>query len=479
MEEAKPRKKRWIWWLILPAAVLILGALTLIFLLGNSGLSARYDNGAAIRAAYDGKNFPAVEIQPDGSGMLRLGKEDLYWLGDTLGLAEQIRLRLSEDGAVTDAGFRISEGKVLVYLGRRTWRILPLSYRGELDLRLEDGVLVLHPERVRLGARLNPGRRYWPALFREDIRLDLSAAGLAEEVTDARLEGNALVLSLRGIAAPAEGALRPDENMAAAMAFFGEAPGLLPECRELLSGCGGELSAAEAQRFAALSGRAAETLSQVLALCEPSSVPVLWEGAGTFARSVVWNPLIQSAAELRNRVEAFLSGEQSRYERLLFAVREMYRSGSLGIDAGGFFNTATNEPVRADTLSNLSASATDSRIVFLLSESGSGERSVGDMPPISGVRVASWKSLKNISRDDVVDLGVVLTTEGDVPVLLHRRADGTMVIRELTQEQYVAILVAQGIPRVDMDALPVPGGEIERTPGEGWSRTVLLPLPEE
>ena len=491
MEEARPRKKRrWIWWLIVPAAVLILGTLALILLLGNSGLSARYDNGAAIRAAYDPKSVPAVTILPDGSGELRLDKEDLYWLGDTLGLSNQIRDRLGADPELTAAGFRISEGKAVIYLGRKIWKLPTLSYRGEAELLLDNGALVLHTERVRLGARLYPKEKYWPELFRQDIRLELSPAELENEVTDARLEGSELVLSLRGLTAPSSGTLIPDRDAAVAMDFFGEYPALAPECMELVFGSGDALAAADVQRFASESGRAdvqrfasesgraEEMLAQALALCEPSSISALWEDAGNLSRTMIWSSLIDEIAERREGLEQFLAGEQSRYERLLFSLREMYRSGSLGIDAGGFFNTATMEAVRADTLTHLSASPTDSRIVFLLSDTDSPELSLGDMPPIKGVQTSSWKSLKDISRDDTVDLGVVLTTEGDVPVLLHRRADGTMVIRELTEEQYVAILVAQGIPRVNMDDLPRPEREIERPPGEGWSRTVIAPLPK-
>ncbi len=480
MEEARPRKKRrWIWWLIVPAAVLILGTLALILLLGNSGLSARYDNGAAIRAAYDPKGVPAVTVFPDGTGELRLDKEDLYWLGDTLGLSGQIRDRLEADPRLTDAGFRISEGKVIIYLGRKIWKLPTLSYRGEADLLLDHGALVLRTERVRLGARLYPKEKYWPELFRQDIRLELSPAELENEVTDARLEGSELVLSLRGLTAPSSGTLIPDRDAAVAMDFFGEYPALAPECMELVFGSGDALAAADVQRFASESGRAEEMLAQALALCEPSSISALWEDAGNLSRTMIWSSLIDEIAERREGLEQFLAGEQSRYERLLFSLREMYRSGSLGIDAGGFFNTATMEAVRADTLAHLSASPTDSRIVFLLGDVGCQELSLGDMPPIKGVQTSSWKSLKDISRDDTVDLGVVLTTEGDVPVLLHRRADGTMVIRELTEEQYVAILVAQGIPRVNMDDLPRPEREIERPPGEGWSRTVIAPLPKE
>ncbi len=106
MEETRPKKKRRLWWLLLPAAVLVLAALAVVFFLGNSGLSARYDNGDAIRAAYDESYFPAVELLPDGTGELRLWKENLYWLGEKLGIAQEIREKLSEDKDVTDAGFR-------------------------------------------------------------------------------------------------------------------------------------------------------------------------------------------------------------------------------------------------------------------------------------------------------------------------------------------------------------------------------------
>ncbi len=476
MEEVKPRKRRWIWWLIVPAAVLLLGALTLLFLLGNGGLSARYDDSEAILAAGQGKVRPAVTILPDGSGEMRLGKEDLYWLGRESGISDQIRARLDADSDVTAAGFRISEGRLLVSLGRRVLGRLPLSYQGEMDLRLEDGALVLRTEKVRLGRRLSPGRRFWPGLFREELRIDLTPMGLGEEILGARLEGNALVLDLRGLNAPASGELFPDTELAAVMDYFGDPPGMRPEAAALTAGCGETLSVEELQRFARASGDAPEAMAQALALCRDRSARVLWEDAGTFAREWVWTPLLRRAREIRAEEDAFLAGEQIRYQKLLFAVREMYRSGSLGIGAAGFFNTATSEPVRPDTLSKLSISPTDSRIVFLMSENDSPELSRGDMPPISGVSATSWKSLKELTLFDVVDLGVVLTTEGDIPVLLHRRADGTMVIRQLTQEQFVAVLVAQGIPRVDMDHLPGTGQELELPPGEGQVRTVLLPL---
>ena len=481
MEETRPKKKRRLWWLLLPAAVLVLAALAVVFFLGNSGLSARYDNGDAIRAAYDESYFPAVELLPDGTGELRLGKEDLYWLGEKLGISQEIREKLSEDKDVTDAGFRLADGTLTVYLGRREWKILPLSYRGEMSVRLEDGALILHPEGVRLGARMNPPERRWPMLFQQDLRLDLSAGGLAEEVTGIRLEGNTLVLSLRGITYPAEGLLLPDEDLAAAMELFGEASVFPPECRALVAGCEEALPAAVAQQFAADSGRAEETLSQVLALCEPDSVAALWKGRGTLVRNWEWKALIRDIEAVRSRAESFLSAEQSRYERLLFAVREMYRSGALGIDTMGFFNTVSREPVRADMLTNLPISPTDSRIVFLMAPEGSGELFLEDLPQVGTVKINDWFSLTkaNILWSDVMDLGIVLTTESGVPVLLYRRGDGAMAIRELTEERFVDILVTQGIPRMDMNTLPAPGRVIERIPGEGWSRTVLLPLPKE
>ena len=164
-----------------------------------------------------------------------------------------------------------------------------------------------------------------------------------------------------------------------------------PAAADLVGGCGGALSVGELQRFARSSGDAAETMAQALALCEDRSARALWEDSGTFAREWIWTPLLRRARAIRAAEDAFLAGEQNRYQQLLFAVREMYRSGALGIEALGFFNTATMEPVRADTLSRLSISSTDSRIVFLLAGEDSTELSRGDMPPISGVWAASWK----------------------------------------------------------------------------------------
>ena len=90
-----------------------------------------------------------------------------------------------------------------------------------------------------------------------------------------------------------------------------------------------------------------------------------------------------------------------------------------------------------------------------------------------------WRTAKLADTGLQPDLGVVPTTEGGVPVLLHRRADGTLVFRELTEADYVAVLVTHSIPRMEMTELPEPAGEYVRSAGEGWSGAVLLPLPKE
>ena len=58
-----------------------------------------------------------------------------------------------------------------------------------------------------------------------------------------------------------------------------------------------------------------------------------------------------------------------------------------------------------------------------------------------------------------------------MPVLLYRRSNGEIVVRELSSEQYVNILVSGGRPLINVDTLPEAAEELV------CSDCRVLPLP--
>ena len=260
-----------------------------------------------------------------------------------------------------------------------------------------------------------------------------------------------------------------------AMSFLGtprEAAGMY----DLLRGrVGGVIPAEELGAAVLSSSDPADTLSDWMAWCVPSSLSSLWEGRSALIRQQIWEPELQLSDMKQQMLVKYLADEQGKYERLLFALRETYRSGALKLSDDGLYNSA-GEKVDPSTLSKLNVTPTDSRIVFLLSPSGSQEISCQDMPTLEEVPKVDWRTASLDDAALVPDLGVVLTTGGNIPILLHRRADGTLVFREITQDLYISVLVEQGIPRIDMDTLPAPMTEYARSAGEGWTGAVLLPL---
>ena len=154
MEPTQKKKKRWLLWVLVPLALLALGALTLVFVLGNSGVSGRYDDPEAILAQYERDGFASLIRQKDGTATLTLEKEDLYYLADQYDICRTLREALEADGDLMRYGFRLQDGKVNLYLLRRTIGRLPLTYRAVFVPRSEGSALVFSPEDVVMGTRI-------------------------------------------------------------------------------------------------------------------------------------------------------------------------------------------------------------------------------------------------------------------------------------------------------------------------------------
>ena len=470
MERSPANRKKWILRLIpvLAAAALIAAALLLI---GGAGLSDRYDKETEILSGYDPSAGAALTMESDGTLTVRLTRPDIYWYGQRYGILDQVHRRLEEAEAEA-MGFRIADGRLTVYARCRTVG-LPLSYRAACAVSWQDGALVLTPEKVWIGRNLSLPKSRWPDLFEEPLRLSLDS--MDASVTDAATEGDALVLRLEGIRSSLSGQLVSDDGMLEALRVFGG----LDTDNEIVAfylSLDGDAVPMEDARALCLAGEDAyASLTELLAYSLPESVPSVWESRGDFLRRTLGRPLSERAARSRGELDSWIDAEQLRYEKLLTSVREMYKSGALAIGRNGFVTVNGQQPLDPGSLTTLSVTATDCRFVLLYSPNAPRELCIGDMPVIDALA----RTEKDVMADRLVsggvyDLGVALTSEGGVPLLLSRKADGTIVLREIGQDLYVSLLVERGIPVLDMDTLPGDTAEYARPAGEGYSGAVIL-----
>ena len=469
MSPSPPKGKKWITVLLIVLAVLLAAGAALL-VLGSRGLSARYDDAAALLADYDGSQPPSRSVQEDGSVLLRLTREDLYWYARKYGLLDEIRRDLAEAG-VTAAGFRLSDGKLTVFARHRTWGFLPLSYQASVALDWEDG-LVLRTEKLSFGNHLTIPRSRWPDIFTRPYVIP--AASVSSLVRDAYTEGDALVLVHEGPVRSLKGSLRSDAELLHAMALFGVSAddGLIESF--VRSRPGEEIPAEEIRALLSADGRE-DALLELLTLCTDESVRTLFADADVLTSDMLCSPLLSDTQDRAEALDAALAAEQTKYEKLLLAVRESYKSGSLSISDTGFVSAATGQPLDPASLTTLSATATDCRIVFLYGSQGGGEFCSRDMPVVSDVSRTGKNVMESLlDPGTAYDLGVTLTSDSGIPLLLYRRADDTFVLREIGEAQFVSLLVGHDSPVVDTDLLPEPSGAIERPAGEGWSGAVIL-----
>ncbi len=468
--------KKWIWWVLVPVLALAL-LISAVLILGSGGVSARYDDAEKILFAYDPAAYDGVELQPDGSVTLRLGKEDLYWFGEKYGVLPRLRQEIAEQGGKGNTGFRISGGSLTVYHRVRLLGLIPVSCRAEMELTLSpDGSeVVLRAKKVSLGRRLPLPERFWPELFENGLTVPMSWAGRG--IRSVALEGDEIVIELDGLRTAPEAALTLDTDRLTVLET------LLPPER-LSGGVLDFLRALETPEFAAaeaweviLSGEdAAEALSELLSFCREDGRS-LWQSSDTLLRRTVSEEIRRRTEERRAWWDEQRENAQLQYERLLMAPRDLVKSGGALFAENALLNAATGLPLDPAEICRLPVTATDCRVVVVYCASGSEELRPDDMPILWQVPRTSRETLTAyFDREMAYDLAVALTTEGGVPVLLYRRGDGAFVMRELDNGAYVSVLVSQRLPMLDLDSLPAPAREISLNAGERWTAAVMLLL---
>ena len=419
------------WAIAIPAGILLL-LLLAAFLIGNGGASAFRDDVDAILAAPRSEELGELSFADDGSAVVRLYKNDLYVLADESGVLPGLRRQMRERFGDLDFGIRLTGGKMRVCISQRVLGLVPVSMQIVTSLSWDGTGIVTHAESVLLGSRTALPKSLWPDSVREDFRVDLTATGRTQEVADVYLDGSAAVVEIVPLRLPACDSLHPDAQLLEKIRFFGADD--------------------KTESAAAL-------LAWLLALQTDDGDSAMF--STFFARR---------SERIREDIDAFLSAEEGKYVKLLTSVRELYKSRALRIEQNGFYVISTNRQFDPFATPELSATATDARVVLLTSGSGAPEVSQADMPVLKNVERRGAKALDGLDPEHAYDVGVVLTTDGGVPALLYRRSGGEIVVRELSAEQYVDILVSGGRPLINVDTLPAPAQELS------GSECKILPL---
>ena len=430
------RRARW-WAIAIPAGILLL-LLLAAFIIGNGGTSAFRDDVDAILAAPRSEELGELSFADDGSAVVRLYKNDLYILADESGVLPGLRRQMRERFGDLDFGIRLTDGKLRVCISRRVLGLVPVSMQIVASVSWDGTGAVIHAESVLLGSRTALPESLWPDGVREDFRVDLAETGRTQEIADVYLDGSAAVVETVPLRLPASDSLHPDAQLLGEIRFFGADDKTLSAAALLDRLAAGDIPSEDELP----AGSRAELLAWLLALQTDNGDAMF----STF--------FTRRSEHIREDIEDYLASEEGKYIKLLTSVRELYKSRALRIEESGFFVISTNQPYDPFAVSELSATVTDSRVVLLTSGSGTPEVSQADVPVLKSVERRGRLALDGLDPEHAYDIGVVLTTDGGVPVLLYRRANGEIVVRELSPEQYVDILVSGGRPLINVDTLP-------------------------
>lgn len=438
-----PRRARW-WAITIPAGILLL-LLLAAFIIGNGGTSAFRDDVDAILAAPRSEELGELSFADDGSAVVRLYKNDLYVLADEGGVLPGLRREMRERFGDLDFGIRLTDGKMRVCISKRILGLVPVSMQVVTSVSWDGTGVVIHAESVLLGSRTALPESMWPDGVREDFRVDLAGTGHTQEIADVYLDGSAAVVETVPLRLPASDSLHPDTRLLKEIRFFGADDKTLSAAALLDRLAAGDIPSEDELP----AGSRAELFAWLLALQTDSGEDAMF--STFFARR---------SERIREDIEEYLAAEENKYAKLLTSVRELYKSRALRIEENGFYVISTNQAYDPFAASELSATATDARVVLLTSGSGTPEVSQADVPVLKNVDRRGAKALDGLDPEHAYDIGVVLTTDGGVPVLLYRRSNGEIVVRELSAERYVDILVSGGRPLINVDTLPKAAEEL-------------------
>ena len=443
------------WAIAIPAGVLLL-LLLAAFLIGNGGASAFRDDVDAILAAPRSEELGELSFADDGSAVVRLYKNDLYLLADESGVLPGLRQQMRERFGNLDFGIRLTDGKMRVCISQRVLGLVPVSMQIVASVSWDGTCVVIHAENVLLGSRTALPDSLWPDGVREDFRIDLAETGRTQEIAGVYLDGSAAVVETVPLRLPASDTLHPDERLLKEIRFFGADDKTESAAALLDRHAAGDIPSEDELP----AGSRAELFAWLLALQTDNGEDAMFS---TF--------FTHRSERIREDIEEYLAAAEDKYAKLLTSVRELYKSRALRIEESGFYVISTNQPYDPFAASELSATVTDSRVVLLTSGSGTPEVSQADMPVIKSVERRGSKALDGLDPEHAYDVGIVLTTDGGVPALLYRRSNGEIVVRELSSEQYVNILVSGGRPLINVDTLPEAAEELV------CSDCRVLPLP--
>lgn len=446
--------------------------------------SSRFDDVEEILAEYQQEDLRGVSIAADGGLTVRLEKEDLYWYANDYGILSRFQEYISQlpsGWQVKKYGFHIEDGGLTIYVTARQG-LFPVTFRADYAAVCQGTVMYLHPIEVSAGGYAELDEDRWPDMLpREGFVLDFAQMGISSCLRSVRLEGSALVLEADGLSQAMSGQLLTDSSLLNALRAYGtgsvDAWGVLSWLMELGTE---KVPMAEAQNLVLSSGGAAEALAELLACCTGGSRQQVLGGWDRFTLEFAAILVQESATARRAELERYIAAEQWKYEKLLTSVREMYKSGALCLEKRGFSTAATGAVFDPAALTgSLSLTSIDSRPVLLISSRGGaqGVRTT-DMPPLGSIPRSGDKVVQGADWDTVCDLGMLMTTENGVPALLYYRNDGVLVIRELPESLYTALLLDAGNPVVDVDTLWTPEERTVTPSAMGMSSYEILLLEE-
>lgn len=445
------KNRRWIPWVTIPVGACVL--VVLILILAGRSARDRTDDIPSLLEAYEPENFTGLHMGADGSVELRLKKNDIYWFVTEYGLLKNIEedygLRISS--GQDRFGFRINDGEVRLYVLREKAGFIPVSYEIRTSCASVGTVLTLTVREVILDNAVSMPENWWPLELRKSYTYDFAESDLTDDITHVSVDDDYLLIRSTGLANTA-GELCMDESVVGQLRYYGmgnqDTYGIY---RWLLEQETETVPVGLAMEQIQSSGDALNAMCDLLSACTEDSRETIFAERSPFVQSFIGAPLMGAAVERRSQLDSYFASEHSRYEKLLTSVREMYRAGRLLVTETGWQLAADKTELQLGELSGLSATNADARIVFLEADVEYGsEISTGDMPLLQDIPRADSAVIRDMDREKAYDLGVVLSTEGGVPVLLHFRQDGSFCMSDITNDQYIALLVAKRNPVINI-----------------------------
>ncbi len=464
-----------------PAIVIlcvILGSILLLPVLAYAYLALLGFGPDKMRADYDSSALYGgnTTYLANGDVTFTLDENELYWVMDQYDLMGQLTQVLGNMATVDSPAVQLKEGGFDLFADATAFGFLPVPLKISCGAAFSSNKITLTVEEARLGKWIKVPL---DKLGIEDT-FEIDMSELKSEIIAVEFGQDAVAVTERFLSEWIDEPAKDLDALASEICLYALGGDSGDALVNLCSQPGG---VSVEELFGAVSAAANPTdaVGDLFAMAATDLTYRLFKELEIYESRYVFPFTADQIAARRAELQTAVAQGQEKYETLLTAAREKYKAMGFTLDATGFLDGETGEPLSLAALCPMSGvKDEESRLTLTFSKDAWVAVKTQDMPNLESVPRTGRKAVDGLYTNMTYDLALVTRMPNGMPAVIYYLAKGTFVVNEVSEEVYSGFMEAERMPVILSDSLEKPPVRTVRAaPAQGLNEFTILILSKE